>query len=217
MGNLYWLGRYLERVKMTLDVYVDLYDRMLDNDADLSVEELCNRLSILDAYSDLDDFANRYLFDEDDTNSIISNLGRAFDNAIVLRDCIKSPTLAYVQLAYNTLQKGENSQSPMLEVQETLDYLYAFWGALGDYVTDVRMRNTVRTGASVERVDLALRLRLGPERVEQEIGRMVDRLYRSQLDFDSEAFRRIVDGVEDGSWKAHVSDLLSDVENFIYL
>lgn len=226
MGHLYWLGRYLERVKMTLDVSNDISDLLIDDESGFDVHELCERLAIPDSYRDADEFMERYLFDEDDPNSIISNLNRAFDNGVVLRDCIKSPTLSYIQLALDTLQTGETSTSPMLEVQQTLDYLYAFWGALGDYVPDVRMRYAVRVGGSVERVDLALRLGLPDDRVQQEVARLADRVYRSQMDYDPEAFQRLLEGAERldgeadsvGDRPADVREaLVSDVENLIYL
>lgn len=215
-GHLYWLGRYLERVKMTLDAFDGLYGKILD-DVELDVDELCQWLAIPNVYGDIDDFSKRYLFDEDDPNSIISNMGRAFDNAIVLRDVIRSQTLAYVQLAYDTLESGATSASPMLEVQQTVDYLYAFWGALGDFVDDPRMRNTVRLGASVERVDLALRLGMGSRRVSQEVARLADRLYRSQLDYDGAAFQRLLEAAESGHCIDHAPEAVADVERLVAL
>lgn len=226
MGHLYWLGRYLERVKMTLDVSNDIFDRLIDDEAGLDVPEICERLAIPDTYRDADNFMSRYLFDEDDPNSIISNLNRAFDNGVVLRDCIRTPTLSYIQLALDTLLAGEASTSPMLEVQQTLDYLYAFWGALGDYVPDVRTRYTVRVGGSVERADLALRLGLPNARVQQEIARLADRVYRSQMDYDPVSFQRLLEGAEalgeaasspDGDSIPARDALIEDVENLIYL
>lgn len=84
-------------------------------------------------------------------------------------------------------------------------YLYALWGALGDFVDDPRMRNTVRLGGSVERVDLALRLELGGRRVSQEVARLADRVYRSQVDYDGPAFQRLLEAAESGHCTDHVA------------
>lgn len=216
LGHLYWLGRYLERVKMTLDVSSGIYGKILDDEA-MDISQVCRWLSIPNVYGGPEDFAYSYIFDAQNPDSIISNMGRAFDNAIVLRDVIHSQTLAYVQLAYDKLEDGAQSQSPMLEIQETIDYLYAFWGALGDYVEDVRMRNTVRTGGSVERVDLALRLGEEPEAVRREIARLADRIYRSQLDYNAEAFERLLAFGESDDMESHKLDALMDVERLIAL
>lgn len=214
--ELYWLGRYLERVKMTLNVFSGLYGKILD-DVKLDVDGLCRQLAIPNVYGDIDTFSKRYLFDEEDPNSIISNMGRAFDNAIVLRDIIHTPTLAYVQLAYDTMESGSASASPMLEVQQAVDYLYAFWGALGDFVEDPCMRNTVRLGASVERVDLSIRLGLGEARISQEIARLADRLYRSQLAYNGPAFQKLLETAERGHISEHAEEALSCVEGLVSL
>ena len=46
-----------------------------------------------------ENFIQRYCFDADDMNSIYSNLMRAYDNGITLRESIGSETLSYIQLA----------------------------------------------------------------------------------------------------------------------
>lgn len=214
-NRLYWLGRYVERVERTLGLSSAIYDRLLDDSSGFDVHELCGRLAIPDAYAGPDDFIGRYMFDPADPNSVISNLGRAFDNAIVMRDLLKSDTLAYIQLALNTMQAGARSPSPMLEVQETLDYLYAFWGALDDYMDDVRSRYTVRAGGSVERVDLALRLRFTDEKMLGEVARLESRIERAQVPFDAEALGRVVARARDCTWVGHVPEMLADVNGCV--
>lgn len=213
INHLYWLGRYMERVKTTLRLSGEIYDTLLDGVVD--VHRLCDLLTIPDIYDDADDFIGRYMFDQDDPNSVISNLNRAFDNAIVMRDLLQSGLLAYVQLAVDSMLAASKSQSPMLEEQEALDYLYAFWGALDDYMPDVHARYTVRLGASVEQLDLALRLRRPDEEVHAELRRLHHRLERSGIGYDAAALAQ-VDALADGdARKGHVDELLDLVNGLV--
>ena len=94
--RLYWLGRYTERVYTTMRLYFVTYDTMIDQFAK-TYKDFCKSLDIPEIYTSPEDFMKRYPFDEEDTNSIISNLKRAYDNAIVLREEIGSESLAYIQ------------------------------------------------------------------------------------------------------------------------
>lgn len=213
--RLFWLGRYLERVLVTLDLSGEIYDLMLDGAKDYDIKSLCERLAIPEIYENSDDFVNRFMYDPQDPNSVVSNLNRAFDNAVVMRDCIHSQTLCYIELAAQALKAASTSVSPMLENQQALDYLYAFWGAVEDYVVDSKTRYIMRTGRSVERLDLYLRLRLHEERVAGEITRLVNRVYKSGIDYDPEAFQRIVE-YGDGDLQDE-DQLLADLNNLYQL
>lgn len=102
-NQLFWLGRYSERVYTTLNIFADRFDSMIDLDTD-KYEEFCLLQEIPNIYTSKEDFASRYCFDERDPNSVYSNLIRAYDNAIVLREEIGSLTLSYIQLAvYGTV------------------------------------------------------------------------------------------------------------------
>ena len=49
-------------------------------------EGFCEKLSIPVIYQDMDDFIDKYLFSAEDPNSVYSNMMRALDNGVVLRD-----------------------------------------------------------------------------------------------------------------------------------
>ena len=215
--HLYWLGRYLERVKMTLELTSELYDQLIDSESEFDVDTLCERLAIPNIYSDVHDFATRYMFDKDDPNSVPANLERAFDNAVVMRDVLTTDTLSYIQLAINAMARAKVSVSPMLEVQETTDYIYAFWGAVEDNVTDVQTRYIMRTGRSVERIDLLLRLRVADDKLKAEAARLANRLYRSRMNYDAEIFQRFVECFERGNWEPFARQLLDDVNCLVQI
>lgn len=82
--RLFWLGRYSERVYTTLRLFSLSFDTLIEQSAD-DHRVFCESLEIPDIYRDKDDFIDRYAFGLDDPNSIISNLYRAYDNAILYR------------------------------------------------------------------------------------------------------------------------------------
>ena len=213
--HLFWLGRYLERVLVTLDLSSEVYDLMLDGAKDYDIKSLCKRLAIPEVYENSDDFISRYMYDAGDPNSVVSNLNRAFDNAVVMRDVLTSHTLCYIELAMDKLKQASRSVSPMLEVQETVDYLYAFWGAVEDNVWDVKARYIMRTGRSIERLDLYLRLRLHEDKIAGETTRLINRIYRSEVNYDPEAFQRLVECSEMDAVVVDPDKMLNDLNNLV--
>ena len=123
--NLFWLGRYVERVFTTLRVFSEYYDKMIDKDENAYID-LCNKLGIENTYSYKQEFITKYLFDENDPNSVMSNLLCAYDNAVVMRNEISSETLSYIQMAVNYMEQGRESSAPMLKLQEGFDCIFAF-------------------------------------------------------------------------------------------
>ena len=124
--HLYWLGRYTERVYTTLRVFFHIYDHMIEQPEGIYAK-YCRRLNIPDIYTSNKQFAQAYLFDEDNPDSVVSNMKRAYDNAVVLREELSSNVLSYVQLALDTFQACKKTTAPLLELQQAIDYLLAFW------------------------------------------------------------------------------------------
>ncbi len=194
-GRLYWLGRYSERVYTTLRLYSDSYDRLIDIES-YDYAELCRRLDIPDVYGSKENFKERYPFDETDTNSIFSNLMRAYDNAIVLREEIGSETLSYIQLAIYDMQKAKISRSPLIEMQSVIDNLLAFWGIADDMIDSEQIRNIIKTGKRIERADLFGRLHLPAPDIIREVHRLIPRIERSGITYDKERLMRLKNLVE---------------------
>ncbi len=189
-NRLYWLGRYTERVYTTIRLYSKCYDDMIDDIGD-NYADFCAMLEIPNIYADKNDFNKRYPFDEADPNSIYSNLIRAYDNAIVLREEIGSETLSYVQLAIYAINKAKISRAPLLELQNVEDNLLAFWGIADDFIDDEVIRNIIKAGKRIERIDLYARLKLGPKELKNELKRMEKRLMRSKMNYDGERLERL--------------------------
>lgn len=92
-------------------------------------EDFCRRLEIPNIYVSSDDFISRYCFDEGDPNSIYSNLLRAYDNCITLREEVGSETLAYILLALYEMQRARSSHAPLIDYHRVLEQVDSLLGA----------------------------------------------------------------------------------------
>ena len=188
--HLYWLGRYTERVYTTINIYAKSYDTLIDGLVD-SYKEFCQSIDIPNIYEDKKDFTKKYPFDADNPDSIISNLNRAYDNAITLRESIGSETLAYIQMAIYEMNKAAKSKAPMIELQKVNDNLLAFYGTVDDQIDSENVRNIIKAGKRIERIDMYARLGVSKKELAREIHRMVPRVKGSGLEYDSDRLERI--------------------------
>ena len=188
--RLYWLGRYTERVNTTIKMFSRSFDSMIDGISD-SYDEFCKLIDIPNVYADKEDFNRNYPFDENNPNSILSNLNRAYDNAIVLRERIGSETLSYIQMAIYEMQKAKISDSPLIGLQKVLDDLLAFWGIADDVIDDFRIRNIIKAGKRIERIDMYARLGAGGKELIREVNRMIPRVEKSGLNYDVDKLIKI--------------------------
>ncbi|MBQ6456687.1 MAG: alpha-E domain-containing protein [Mogibacterium sp.] len=198
LDSLYWLGRYIERVYQSINMYKSTYDRLIDQDAELYKGE-CEKMGIPDNFTSAQDFAWKIAFDTDNPLSIISNLYRAYDNAMVMRDEISSETLAYVHLALAEIKRGKKSEAPLMELQNVEDLIFAFWGCLDDKVDNESVRNTVKIGKRVERLDILLRRDADREDLQREVSRLVARIDTTCLPYNRKALLYAAAMVEDDS------------------
>ena len=190
VDHLFWLGRYTERVYSTLKVYAKSFDIMIDAAEDI-YSQYCELLDIPNIYNSNEDFLRRYPFDESITDSIISNLNRAYDNAIVLRETIGSDALSYIQMAVYALGKAANSEAPLIELQQIMDEILSFWGIVDDQIDAEQIRNIIKAGKRIERIDLYARFEMEKSRIEREVHRMIPRVLRSGMNYNEECLSRI--------------------------
>jgi len=208
--RLFWLGRYTERVNTTIRLFCKSFDSMIDGITD-SYQDFCKMIDIPDIYENMEDFNKCYPFEETNPDSIISNLTKAYDNAIVLRESIGSETLSYIQMAIYEMQRAKISDSPLIELQKVLDDLLAFWGIMDDLIDDERIRNIIKAGKRIERIDLYARLGAGGKELIREVGRMIPRVERSGLNYDFEKLIKIKEMVN--SSEVDFYGLVSEVES----
>lgn len=212
VDHLYWLGRYTERVYTTLRFFFQSFDTMIDETID-SYQKFCASIDIPNIYTSKEDFLKRYPFDAENPDSIISNLNRAYDNAIVLRESIGSEALSYIQLAIYDMNKAALSKSPLIEMQYIMDHILAFWGIADDEIDSEQVRNMIKAGKRIERVDLYARLGMSGRELAREVHRMVPRVERSGLSYDRGKLERVRALVEDSQLDYY--QIVSNVEAVI--
>lgn len=195
--RLYWLGRYTERVYTTIRLYATSYDIMIDINKG-SYDEFCKNLDIPNIYKSPEDFKATYAFGQDDPNSIYSNLMRAYDNAIELRDMIGSECLSYIQLAIYDMNKAKISEAPLVKLQRVMDNILAFWGLADDIIESELCRNTIKIGKRIERIDLYGRLHLSKEMLVREVHRLAGRIDRGALHYRKSVLDALGELIEAG-------------------
>ena len=188
--HLFWLGRYTERVYTTLKYYFQSADKMIDANPEY-YGEFCRKIGIPNAYGTREKFLRAYPFDETDPNSIISSLNRAYDNAIVMRDYIGTETMAYIQLAIDDIHNAKNGSAALADLMLTLDHILAFWGCVNDMIDDEQIRNIIKLGKGLERLDLYLSLDLPDNDVCREYRRMKQFLAKSKLRYDESVINTV--------------------------
>ncbi len=190
--SLFWLGRYTERVFTTVKEFFDYYDRMIDQNED-AYKRFCMKLSIPDVYGNHENFVKDYILDEENPDSIISNMKRAYDNAIVSRDDVSTESMAYLELCLQAIRREKGSPAPVFELQSVIDDIYAFWGSIDDCVLDEENRNIIKCGRYVERMDLYLRLNHSYEEISKEFAKFSNRLERVRIGYDHDKFQLLGD------------------------
>ena len=177
INNLFWLGRYVERVFTTLDSFFKYADRFIEG-GQAAYEKYLAEISVPDIYENAEDFYSRYVFDLSNPDSIIANLNRALDNGIVLRETIKTPSLSYLQMAMDKFKACKGTTKIRYDMLPVRDALYAFWGSIDNNMTDIEARRIVHLGKSVERVDMYLRLGFSAEEISAELDNLLKHIDR---------------------------------------
>ena len=181
--RLYWLGRYTERTYTTILLFSESFDGLIDGPEDYYTD-FCRRLDIPDIYQNAEDFTKHYPYDRTNPDSIVSNLMRAYDNAIVLREELGSETLSYLQLAVYAMNKAAVSDAPLIELQKVEDNLLAFWGIADDTIESENVRNIIKVGKRIERIDLYGRIQMPEKCMRREIHRLTGRIPRTNLAYN---------------------------------
>jgi len=155
-SNLYWFGRYLERIEATLLEVVATFDRVIDIDKN-SGKELYKRLEIDIDYVNAKDFLNVAVFGEHSSN--LHNLMECVrENAIISRSDMYTSAFGSVIELSNLLKKGSHFKVDCKFIDQVLSLISEIWGEL----TRRQKRNTsdyfIRLGKLVEKVDFHLRL-----------------------------------------------------------
>ena len=185
-NRLIWLGRYTERTFTICRTLSRYYDEMIDRD-EYAYRSFLDCLGLPYIYGSRDAFIHTYIFDPADPNSLASQLTRALDNAIVLREELTSDTLCYIEMALNTLRENAD-----------------------DNVANEDCRTLMKCGKYVERLDLYVRFGYSFREVEKETSKLLNRLAKAHFAHREEDAQRLRELTRDeASYKAGKQQLLT--------
>jgi uncharacterized alpha-E superfamily protein len=210
-SNLYWLGRYAERIYTTLDTFFDYHDATLDKDKN-SYRGFLEKLEIEDKYGNYENFIQGFLYGPD-SFSINSVFCRAYDNALVTKNVIGSESLAYMELAANTFRSSRNSKNLRLSLMPVMDYLLAYWGNIDDNLTISEAGTLIRFGKLIERLDLYFRFSYDSKYINSEYEKLCHIIVRVRRNFcNTEYLATLVEvlAIED-SYKERLPEVLDSL------
>jgi uncharacterized alpha-E superfamily protein len=171
-NRLYWLGRYAERIYLTLHMLRKHFDLMIDEDRE-SYITFCTKMGIENKYTSAEDFRKRYLFDVSNPESVINMLERVKDNAMMLREEIMTETLCYIELSIAHMNKPGVQSAGIEGLQRITDYMLAFWGSIDERIVDNQIRHSIKFGKFIESLDLHIRFDYQFKRVEGIFNRLL--------------------------------------------
>lgn len=158
-NRLYWLGRYTERAYLSLHMLRRYFDLYLDGDP-VDFATYAKNLGPAQAKDmDFKTFASVYIFDKKNPSSIVSSLTGANDNAILLREVIKSESLSYIQMSVCALERLAQREDEITvnELQEITDHLLSFFGSIEERLYSDKAVAIIRYGRFIESLDMHMR------------------------------------------------------------
>ncbi len=212
-NNLFWLGRYTERVYQGVVNVRTVQDSILDNEP-INIADFRRRVGVTSTkFRSPEDFCERYAFDRSVPESLLASGDAMLGNGMVLREIIGTQTLSYIEMALSALEAASKSQSSDVQLQWVLDDIMAFRGSFAEYIEESGVRNTIRSGASVERIGSYIRLELDDTLLVKEIKKLKNRLDRSHLDYDPKRLAYIENFLSDKEAYPNRFELLDNVES----
>lgn len=202
-NHLFWLGRYAERVYLSLHFLRRISDELIDHRLP-DTAEYCRKLGQAPSADDTpESFFAAQLYDRNNPGSLLSQLIYAHDNGIVLREEIKSESLAYIQLSMSLVERCAQKKSfNILELQPVTDYMLAFFGCVYERVCVLSIRDIINIGRHLESLDMHLRFDYPAERVVEIYGRLLECQERQGELFNQEASERLKELLQDAGDKS---------------
>lgn len=164
--NLYWLGRYLERVAITLREISKAYDQVIDIDRDAGIK-LYEKFDVELKYKNAYDFLKEAMFGEHNAN-MLAMLTNARENAIICRHLLDSEAFGEIIELHGLFLRTYNNH---LEIDyKLIDHAQSLigeiWNARSMRENQALSDSFFRIGKIVEEADYRIRFN---EEEDQEI------------------------------------------------
>lgn len=215
-NQLFWLGRYAERVYQNVVLVRDVEDKLLD-DISVDINDYCTKLGILTTFDSTEDFCKRFAYDRSFPSSILYTADVMLGNGMVLREMLGSQTLSYLQMATSALEEASLSSASEIRLQWVLDDIMAFRGCYGDAIDSEAIRNTIKSGASVERVSTYLRFEASDAALVRELTRLIGRLEKTHLTYNEACYKLIQEYINSEETHPNRAHLLNSVETLFVI
>lgn len=166
-NSLFWLGRYEERVYMTLHQLRKCYDLMIDGEIE-DYLPIWMKLDTLGVYDSNDAFTQGMMYDDANPGSIMAAQTKAMDNAILLREEIMSETLSYLEMSVALIKRcRDEKKTNVMQLQPVIDWSLAFWGAAEQRLHNHKALYIMMMGRNIENLDMLLRFEYDYSRIAQ--------------------------------------------------
>ncbi|MBI3873848.1 MAG: alpha-E domain-containing protein [Arcobacter sp.] len=156
--NLYWLGRYLERIEASLIDINRAYDNIIDVDKNEGVA-LFLKLGIEIEYVNSSEFLNIAIFGEHSAN-LFDLLSCARENAIISRSYIEAEAFGSIIELHKhfELAQKNNFYVDFRFIDTAMSLISEIWGELTRKQTRKLHDYFIAMGKNVEKVDMSLRI-----------------------------------------------------------
>lgn len=156
-NRLFWLGRYVERVYMTLHLLRRVYDKMIDG-SPADYQSFWQKLDMSGSYGSTGEFTLGMMYDAENPSSVLSSLNRAMDNAIMLREDIKSETMSYIEMSISMMKQYRmEAMSNVTNLQPITDWMLALRGSAAQRIENPKVLSIIAIGQIIEKMDIMLR------------------------------------------------------------
>lgn len=164
-NSLFWLGRYEERVYITLHLLRKCHDKMIDGELE-DYWPIWQKLDTTGAYQTIEEFTFGIMYDDTNPSTVMAAQTKAMDNAILLREDILSETLSYLEMSLALLKECRKKQEKnVICLQPVIDWSLAFWGSAQQRLQNHKALYIMSIGRNVENMDMLLRFDYNYERV----------------------------------------------------
>lgn len=164
-NSLFWLGRYEERVYITLHLLRKCHDKMIDGELE-DYWPIWQKLDTTGAYQTIEEFTFGIMYDDTNPSTVMAAQTKAMDNAILLREDILSETLSYLEMSLALLKECRKKQKKnVICLQPVIDWSLAFWGSAQQRLQNHKALYIMSIGRNVENMDMLLRFDYSYERV----------------------------------------------------